>query len=80
MFVTDDDKAQVESWRRHMDRCLAMVLAPIGRPDAKVTIIVRAPEALPHEAMISGNDDLRIVQAAVEHFADVQALRRRGGH
>lgn len=42
------------------------------RPDAKVTIIVRAPEALPHEAMISTNDDLFVVRAAVAHFAGVK--------
>ncbi|MBB2195111.1 hypothetical protein HLH25_16020 [Gluconacetobacter sp. 1a LMG 1728] len=39
------------------------------RPDAKVTIIVRAPEALPHEAMISTNDNLAVVRVAVAHFA-----------
>ncbi|MFW7268798.1 hypothetical protein ACMAUO_12615 [Gluconacetobacter sp. Hr-1-5] len=39
------------------------------RPDAKVTIIVRAPEALPCEAMITTNDQLSVVRDAVEYFA-----------
>jgi hypothetical protein len=45
------------------------VLAPMGRPDVKVTIIVRAPEALPSECMISTNDDLSVVADAVAHWA-----------
>lgn len=59
----------LESFQEHMDRCMKAVLAPMRRPDIKVTIIVRAPEALPGEAMISTNDDLVVVETAVAHFA-----------
>ncbi|KGB21129.1 hypothetical protein AtDm6_3124 [Acetobacter tropicalis] len=45
------------------------------RPDAKVTIIVRAPEALPSEALISSNDDLSIVCDAVQYFEKEQNTR-----
>ncbi len=62
--VTDE----LAGFRAHMDRCMAMVLAPMGRPDIKVTIIVRAPEALPSEAMVSTNDDLDVVRDALMHL------------
>lgn len=52
---------------QHLDACAQAVRQKM-RPDAKVTIIVRAPEALPSEALISTNDDLSVVRAAVEHF------------
>lgn len=53
---------------QHMDLCAHFVRKDM-RPDIKVTIIVRAPEALPHEAMIYCDDSLSIVRDAVEHFA-----------
>lgn len=60
---------ELTAFRAHMERCMRTVLAPMARPDIKVTIIVRAPEALPGEAMISSNDDLGVVRDAVAHFA-----------
>lgn len=61
--------ADLGPFQAHMDRCMQAVLAPMRRPDIKVTIIVRAPEALPCEAMISTNDDLDVVRTAVAYFA-----------
>jgi hypothetical protein len=63
------EEAVLAAFWEHMDRCRAVVLAPMGRPDVKVTIIVRAPEALPSECMISTNDDLSVVADAVAHWA-----------
>lgn len=57
------------SYRRHIDRMAVLIRAPMSRPDIRVTIIVRAPEALPAEAMVSSNDDLGVVLDAVRHFA-----------
>lgn len=65
MAPGDSDLA---SFRAHLERCMQQVLAPLRRPDIKVTIIVRAPEALPEEAMISSNDSLALVQDAIAHF------------
>lgn len=52
---------------QHMDRC-AQAVRKNMRPDIKVTIIARAPEALPHEALIYCDDKLSVVRDAVEHF------------
>lgn len=52
---------------QHVDACAKAVRQGM-RPDIKVTIIVRAPEALPSEALISTNDDLSVVLDAVGHF------------
>jgi hypothetical protein len=54
------DDAELASFRSHMERCAQLILAPITRPDIKFTIIVRAPEALPSEAMIYTNDCMLI--------------------
>ncbi|MBR0681941.1 hypothetical protein GXW74_15710 [Roseomonas eburnea] len=76
--MAEDSEADLAaSWVAHMERCMAAVLAPLSRPDVKVTIIVRAPEALPCEAMISSNDDLGIVRDSVAHFVRTQSSRRR---
>lgn len=64
--------ADLTSFRAHMDRCATAIPAPMNRPDIKVTIVVRAPEALPGEAMISTNDDLAIVGEALAYFAAEQ--------
>ncbi|KAA8387076.1 hypothetical protein FOH24_07210 [Acetobacter tropicalis] len=58
----------------HLDACAQAVRSKM-RPDAKVTIIVRAPEALPSEALISSNDDLSIVCDAVQYFEKEQNTR-----
>ena len=52
---------------QHLDAC-ALLARQNMRPDTKVTIIVRAPEALPHEALISTNDHLSVVRNTIEHF------------
>jgi hypothetical protein len=57
------------SFQEHMGRCMQAVIAPM-RPDAKVTIIVRAPEAFPSEAMISTNDSLEVVHEALAHLLE----------
>lgn len=58
------------SFRAHMDRCVLAVLAPMSRPDICVTIIVRAPEALPQEAMIVTGDNLAVVRDAIDYFVE----------
>lgn len=58
----------------YLDGCAQAVRQKM-RLDAKVTIIVRAPEALPAEALISTNDDLSVVRDAVEHFEKEQNTR-----
>ncbi|CAH2603813.1 conserved protein of unknown function [Rhodovastum atsumiense] len=65
-----EQQTPLDAFQTHMNRCMAAVLAPMRRPDIRVTIIVRAPEALPEEAMISTNDDLSVVRDAVVHFAE----------
>ncbi|MCP1216769.1 hypothetical protein NKW53_11905 [Acetobacter orientalis] len=57
---------------QHVDSC-ALLVRQNMRPDTKVTIIVRAPEALPYEALISSNDDLSVVRKAIEHFEKEQS-------
>lgn len=74
-MATDPKTAELASFQRHMDRCMAAVLAPMNRPDIRVTLIVRAPEALPEEAMISTNDDLAVARDALAHFAEAQRAR-----
>lgn len=64
------DAFWLASFQDHMERCMRMVTAPMSRPDIKVTIIVRAPEALPHEAMVSTNDDLAVACAALSHLLE----------
>ncbi|MCI1439843.1 MAG: hypothetical protein LKH07_05155 [Acetobacter peroxydans] len=59
---------------QHMDLCAHFVRKDM-RPDTKVTIIVRAPEALPHEAMIYCDDSLSIVRDAVDYFDTAQNAR-----
>lgn len=66
------DHPQLAAFQRHMDRCMAAVVAPMNRPDIRVTIIVRAPEALPEEAMVSTNDNLAVALEALEHFLEKQ--------
>lgn len=61
---TDD---QLRDFHAHMDRCMRAVVAPMGA-DVRVTIIVRSPEALPSEAMVSTNDSLAVVRDAVDYF------------
>lgn len=61
--------SDLDSFRAHMERCMRLVLAPMWRPDIKVTIIVRAPEALPRDAFISTNDDLVVVRDALDYAA-----------
>ncbi|KXV79703.1 hypothetical protein AD953_01315 [Acetobacter malorum] len=62
---------------QHVDACAEAVRQGM-RPDTKVTIIVRAPEALPSEALISTNDDLSVVLDAVEHFHKERNTRAGG--
>lgn len=63
----------------HLDACAQAVRSNM-RPDAKVTIIVRAPEALPSEAVISSNDDLSIIHGAIAHFEKERNTRTGGGN
>ncbi len=55
------EDAALASFRAHMERCAFAILKPMSRPDIKFAIIVRAPEALPSEALIFTNDDLLII-------------------
>jgi hypothetical protein len=61
---------QLALFRAHMFACMQAVLAPMS-PDAKVTIIVRAPESSPSEAVICTNDSMALVRDAVAHAAEV---------
>jgi hypothetical protein len=63
--------------QHHLTRCAAAVRAPLRMSDAKVTIVVRAPEALPHEAVISTDDDLSVVRDSLMHFAKEQNPQMR---
>ena len=67
--MADQDSREIAAFRAHMELCMRAVLAPMGRPDIRVTIIVRAPEALPAEAMISTNENLAVVRDALIHAA-----------
>ena len=62
----DVSDSALAAFRAHLDRCSEIVRRPM-RPDVKVTIIVRAPEAFPNEAMITTNDDLALVQDALAY-------------
>ncbi|MFT9016448.1 MAG: hypothetical protein ABF990_12020 [Acetobacter sp.] len=68
------EEADLIAFRKHMDFCCHLVTAYM-RPDAKVTIIVRAPEALPEEAMITTNDNLQVVSDAISCFLKQQSLK-----
>jgi hypothetical protein len=72
---TRPNPAGLESFQAHMERCMAAVLAPMSRPDIHVTIIVRAPEALPNQAMISTNGDLAAARDALLHFIECLKIR-----
>lgn len=63
--MSEELNAQI-FWK-HLDAC-ALLVRQNMRPDTKVTIIVRAPEALPSEALISSNDHLSVVRNAIEYF------------
>lgn len=67
------EEVSLISFRKHMAFCCRIATEHM-RPDAKVTIIVRAPEALPEEAMITTNDDLQVVSDAISHFVKQQNL------
>ena len=67
------EETKLLSFRKHMDFCCHLVTAYM-RPDAKVTIIVRAPEALTEEAMITSNDHLQVVGDAISYFVKQKNL------
>lgn len=66
MSVSAED-IEFALFRAHLDRCADAIKAPL-RPDVKVTIVVRAPEALPEETMFCTNDNLALVEQAIQHF------------
>ena len=63
------DNPDLAAFRAHMGRCVSLVRAPLSPPDIKVTIIVRLPEGLPSEAMITTDDDLSVVRDTLAYFA-----------
>jgi hypothetical protein len=70
--MADPTAAELASFQTHMERCMQHVLAPMRRPGVQVTIIVRAPEAAPGEAMVSTNGSLAAAMSALAHFAAAQ--------
>ena len=68
------EKLHEQLFWKHLDACALLVRLNM-RPDTKVTIIVRAPEALPSEALISSNDHLSVVRNAIEHFEKERITR-----
>jgi hypothetical protein len=69
--MADINPVQLALFQAHMERAIDFVRQPM-RPDVKVTIIVRAPESLPADAMISTNDKLDNAFDALFHFCMVQ--------
>jgi hypothetical protein len=68
----DDDGWQ--AWQRHMERCMAAVVAPCRTPGIEVTIVVRAPGATAALAQVSTNGDLCVARDAI---ANILAERER---
>lgn len=68
--LTPEERAHFASFRAHLQRCALAAVRPLARPDICVTIIVRAPEALPREAMIVTGDNLSIVRDAIDYFVE----------
>ncbi len=65
-----EERAWDASFLDHLHRCAALVVSPLERPDIGVTIIVRAPEALPQEATIVSSDNLAVVRDAIDYCVE----------
>lgn len=70
-----EEEEALAMFRAHMEECMRIILAPMGNPLAQVTIILRAPEASPAEAMISTNAsaDLSAARSAIDHLIQARA-------
>ncbi len=74
MALTENEK------RRGLARVLAECSSYLQSrlvSDARITIVVRAPEALPEEASCISNDSLPLAIGALEHLARLQKQRGR---
>lgn len=67
-----NEEQRLAAWRAHMEMCMRIILEPIGNPEAQVTIICRAPDVEPHEAMISTNASewMHEARAALDYFIE----------
>lgn len=64
---TTDDTGW-DAWQRHMERCMAAIVAPCRTPGIEVTIVVRAPGAPAALAQVSTNGDLFVARDAISNI------------